>query len=155
MTAWAVHLPTAGETCLRFQLRPRGDRDPWAFSLALTELQSLGAQQDGRFRAVGSGRGEPIIASQDLRWRGHPLHVEIIRTQEGHEATLTLPSWDELALAPHLTEDDVWQLVDAFAAAVDADRGEITSIAILLRHADPQAPPYRHLPRSGLTVVLR
>ena len=153
MTAWAVHLPTAGETCVRLRLRARSDGDPWPFALAVTELQALGAQPAERFRSLGAGRGEPVVASQEFRWRGCAMSIETIRTRDGREATLTLPSWDELAARSDLGEDHVWDLVDGLAAAVDAEGGAIEDVALLQRH--PAAASYRHLPRSGLSVVLR
>lgn len=176
MSAWSVHLPTADETCVRLRLRPRGERDPWPFSLALTELARLGAVGEGRFRAVGSGHGEPLIASHELQWHRCPLHVETLATRDGtREAALALPSWDELCEHSDATEDDFWALVDGFAAAVDAEHGAIVDgealpattpviedhLAVLLPTgaATPRetwrAAPYRELPRSGLSVVLR
>jgi hypothetical protein len=172
--AWSVHLPTTDETCIRLRLRPRGERDPWPFSLAITELAQQGAVGEERFRALGSGHGEPLLASQELRWLGCPLHVETLLTRDGtREAALALPSWDELA-ATEATEDGFWALVDGFAAAVDAEHGAIVDgepleaipgienhLAVLLpeaaaaQHAGWRAARYRDLPRSGLAVILR
>jgi hypothetical protein len=123
---WAIHLPTADETCIRVSLRPRDERDPWPFSLALTELQSLGAVGEGRFRALGSGHGEPLLVSQELVWRGCPVHLETLRARDGsREAALALPSWDELCDQAEAVEEDFWELVDAFASAVGAGHGAI------------------------------
>jgi hypothetical protein len=176
--AWAVHLPTADETCIRLRLRPRQERDPWAFSLAITELARQGAAARERFRALGSGHGEPLLASQELLWRRCPLHVEALLARDGsREAALALPSWDELCDDPDATEDDFWALVDGFAAAVDAESGAIVDgeplepsprppgidrhLAVLVPAAAVEgvdgwrAAHYRDLPRSGLAVLLR
>jgi hypothetical protein len=124
--AWAIHLPTADETCVRVSLRPRGERDPWPFSLALTELAGLGAVGEGRFRALGSGHGEPLLASQELAWRGCAVHLETLVARDGsREAALALPSWDELCDQSDAGEDDFWELVDAFAGAMGAAHGAI------------------------------
>jgi len=175
---WRIHLPTADQTCVRVALRQRGERDPWPFTLALTTLQRLGATAGTRFRSLGAGRGEPLLASQELAWRGCPLLLETDR----REAALTLPSWDEMADS-QATEEDFWELVDAFAAAAGAAHGAIGDGEALdppapgssetLRHAlgahhallvpggcDGVSPawlaaPYRELPLSGLTVLLR
>jgi len=177
VSTWSVHLPTADETCVRLRLRPRDERDPWPFSLALTELARLGAVGEERFRAVGSGRGEPLIASQELRWRSCALHVETLATRDGtREAALALPSWDELCERSEATEEDFWELVDAFAAAVDAEHGAIVDgealasagppaiedhVAVLLptgaaaHQSGSRSARYRDLPRSGLSVLLR
>jgi len=172
---WSVHLPTADETCVRLRLRPRGERDPWPFSLAITELGRLGAAGEGRFRAVGSGHGEPLVASHELRWRDCPVHLETLRAADGsREAAISLPSWDELTDQADAGEEDFWELVDAFAAAVDAERGAIVDgeplgaepgigdhLALLLPPAAARdlrgwrAARYRELPRSGLTVLIR
>lgn len=177
MSAWSVHLPTADETCVRLRLRPRDARDPWVFTLAVTELTQQGATAEERFRSLGAGRGEPLLASQEMRWHGCPLHLETLLARGGErEAALSLPSWDELCQAPDSTEEDLWALVDAFAAAVDADCGAVVDGEPLEPGAAPQperhvalllpatrldglepwrAARYRDLPRSGLTVLLR
>lgn len=178
--AWSIHLPTADETCVRLRLRPRTERDPWPFSLALTELGRLGAEGEGRFRALGSGHGEPLIASHELRWRDCPVHIETLHSRDGtREAALALPSWDELCEESAATEEDFWELVDGFAAAVDAAHGAIVDgeplaaapqptadaldrhLAVLVREPAAaeltgwRAARYRDLPRSGLAVLLR
>ncbi len=174
MSTWSVHLPTAGETCVRLRLRPRGERDPWPFTLAVTELGRLGAEGEGRFRSLGSGRGEPLLASQELRWRDCPVHLETLRTADGErEAALALPSWDEICEQSSASEADFWELVDGFAAAVDAEHGAIVDgeplagpaieehVAVLVaQHGAAEltgwrAARYRDLPRSGLAVLLR
>jgi hypothetical protein len=172
--AWSVHLPTADATWARLRLRPRGERDPWPFTLAVTQLQALGAVGEERFRSLGRGRDEPLLASQELRWRGCPLHLETLLGREGsREAALALPSWDELAHS-EATEDDFWDLVDGFAAAVGAGHGAIGDgeplDEVLDRHLALLLPPhlaadaeseggraclYRELPLSGLHVLLR
>jgi hypothetical protein len=184
--AWAIHLPTADQTCIRVSLRPRDLRDPWPFTLALSELQGLGAVGEGRFRALGSGHGEPLLASQELTWRGCPVHLETLRGRDGsREAALALPSWDELCDQSDAVEDDFWDLVDAFAAAVGAGHGAIVDGEPLAPVPPPAETPaawqrlldrhlallvpepiaaalsgchavqYRDLPRSGLAVLLR
>jgi len=175
---WGIHLPTADQTCVRVALRPRGEHDPWPFSLALTAMQRLGATSQARFRSLGAGRGEPLIASQELEWRGCPLLLET----HVHEAALSLPSWDEMTDS-EATEADFWELVDAFAEAAGASHGAIgdgealspeppagaaaTRRALGAHHAllvpatgEPTTPgwlaaAYRELPLSGLTVLLR
>jgi hypothetical protein len=183
--SWSIHLPTADETCVRLRLRPRDERDPWPFSLVLTELARLGAAGEGRFRALGSGHGEPLLASQELVWRGCPVHVETLVARDGsREAALALPSWDEMCHRADATEDDFWELVDCFAAAVDAEHGAIVDgeplsadldhtarpavelalarhLAVLVPAASAdgvaasRAAHYRDLPGSGLAVLLR
>lgn len=176
--SWSIHLPTADETCIRLRLRPRDERDPWPFSLAITELGRLGAEGEGRFRALGSGHGEPLLASHELRWRDCPVHMETLRSGDGtREAALALPSWDEMCDQVDATEDDFWELVDGFAAAVDAAHGAIVDgepldappaqpaierhLAVLVPQSGAveltgwRAAHYRDLPRSGLAVLLR
>ncbi len=179
--AWSVHLPTVDATVVRLALRPRGDRDPWPFTQALTEIARLGATGRERFRSLGAGRGQPLLASQELEWRGCELHVETA----GAEATLELPPWDELTQS-QATEEDLWDLVDTLAAATGASHGAIgdgealrlepptTQRALasaVARHPALLLPPgtaaavaglplatvalYRELPRSGLEVLLR
>jgi hypothetical protein len=184
VSAWSVHLPTAGETCVRVCLRPREAGDPWPFSLVLTELARLGAVGEGRFRALGSGHGEPLLAAQELRWRRCPAHLETLVGRDGRrEAALSLPSWDEMCTQAEATEEDFWDLVDGFAAAVDAEHGAIVDgepleleapreprgwEPVLARHlavlvpvglagAVPagRAAHYRDLSHSGLAVLLR
>lgn len=180
--AWAIHLPTAAATCVRLRLRPRDEHDPWPFVLALTELRQLGATGAERFRSLGRGRGEPVLASQDMVWRGCPLHLLTLAAADGvREASLELPSWDEL-VGGEATEADFWELVDVVAAAVGARHGAIGDgepldapavarpgwedavarhLAVLLPGADAaevgawRAARYRDLPLSGLVVLLR
>jgi hypothetical protein len=182
--AWNVHLPTADQTCVRLSLRPRDPGAPWAFALALTELKALGATGETRFRALGTGQGEPLVASQDLVWRGCPLHVETVVTRDGtREAALALPSWDELCVTADAGEEDFWELVDRVAAAVDAGHGAVVDgepldpappasddgwqrlvdrhLALLVpagvaeRIEGARAAHYRDLPLSGLAVLIR
>lgn len=174
---WAVHLPTADTTCLRLALPRRTGREPWPFTLAVTELTRLGAVPSERFRSVGAGRGDPLIASQDLTWHGHPLRLEVVTLRGGDaEAAVELPCWDELS-AGDATEAMLWELVDALAAALDSRHGALGDgetltppgdlaealrrHAALLVSADAasdagwRAADYRELPRSGLHVLLR
>jgi len=171
---WSIHLPTADATCVRLRLRPRDEGAPWPFTLALTELGRLGAVAAERFRSLGRGRGEPLLASQELLWRGCPVHLE---TAAG-EASLALPAWDRMA-ETEANEDGFWELVDTFAAAVGARHGAIGDGEALAppgaawqgaieRHLALLLPPavagdlgtwrvdrYRELPLSGLAVLLR
>lgn len=178
---WAVHLPTAGSTCVRLRLRPRAERDPWPFALAVTELTRLGAVATARFRSVGSGRGEPVLASQDMEWRGCALHLEV----DAADLLLELPSWDEMGRT-EASEAGFWDLVDGIAAAAGAAHGAIgdgeplevpgtrlpagggaAAPAALGRHLGLLVPwhddtlprwladRYRELPRSGLAALLR
>jgi hypothetical protein len=175
--AWAVHLPTTDTTCVRLALPRRTGHEPWPFTLAVTELTRLGATPVERFRSLGAGRGDPLIASQDLTWQGHPLRLEAVTLRDGAaEVALDLPPWDELT-AGEATEAMLWDLVDALAAAVDARHGAIGDgeplspldplDAALRRHLVVLAPAvlassagwlaadYLELPRSGLHVLLR
>jgi hypothetical protein len=181
--AWSVHLPTVDATWVRLRLRPHGERDPWPFSLALTRLAGLGAVSEERFRSLGAGRGRPLLASQELSWRGGRLHLETTLGRDGvAELALALPCWDEL-VGGEATEEDLWELVDGCAEAVDAAHGAVGDgepleepegngeaalpspgrhLGVLLPgHAVEKATAlagaasYRELPLSGLTVVLR
>jgi hypothetical protein len=181
--AWAIHLPTAGATCVRLRLAPRGERDPWPFMLAITELRRLGATGAERFRSLGRGRDEPVLAAQELAWHGCPLHLSTLAGRDGvREASIELPSWDELERS-QAAEADFWELVDAVAAAVGARHGAIGDgepldapaaagragrtadldrhLALLLPAVDAEdvgawrAARYRELDRSGLVVLLR
>jgi hypothetical protein len=183
--AWSVHLPTADQTCVRLALPPRGERDPWPFTLAVTALARAGARGDERFRALGAGRGDPLIASQQLTWRGCPLHLETVvlgSSGGAAEVALALPSWDEMTATAEATEDAFWDLVDAVAAAVSAVHGAIgdgeplgpapngpAALAralalhpallvdgpVVAEGAGWRAAHYRELPASGLHVLLR
>lgn len=177
LPAWSVHLPTAGATVVRLALRARGPRDPWPFMEAITELGRLGARAtEQRFRSVGAGRGHPLIASQELAWRGLPLHFETVALGSAGgqtEASLELPSWDELVAAPDATEEALWDLVDTLAAVTGAVYGAIGDgealaappdlahhAALLVSAAGAgaagwHAADYRELPLSGLHVLLR
>ena len=179
---WAVHLPTADQTCVRLAIAPRGPADPWPFTVAVTELGRLGATGRERFRSLGRGTGEPLLASQELAWHGCSLHLESRLDREGRgELSLELPCWDELCQRD-ATEDDFWDLVDALAAAASPTHGAVTDgealdpapprtraeceraldrhLALLLPPGSAElsasrAARYRELPRSGLAVLLR
>ena len=115
---WRVHLPTADQTCVRLALPRLGERAPWPLARVLAELASLGATPTERTRALGSGRGTPVIASSELRWHGCPLAVESFHDVSGGagELAISAPSWDELtALLPG--EDAYWELIDTTADA--------------------------------------
>ncbi|MFN2569806.1 MAG: hypothetical protein ABR564_09440 [Candidatus Dormibacteria bacterium] len=178
-------MPTALETCIRVAAAPAGDAGPWPLSRALAQLAPLGVRAEERFRALGSGRGRPLIHSQEARWHGLPVELEAISCREPgtlDEVALALPSHTEMLAADDVDESAFWELVDTFAAAVDARHGAIVDgEAILLeppagqvgwqrrfsRHFGllvpaevarcwpPAAAPYRRLPRSDLLVVLR
>jgi hypothetical protein len=178
--AWRVHLPTALETRVRSWARadPAG---PWPSARAVSALLAEGATRAGRPRAVGAGRGLPLVAAQPLRWAGLELEVECRAAGDGLvECDLAAPPWDGIAAAD-ATEDGWWELVDAFLAAVDARHGAIVDgeavdpvepsaeslRARLRRHlallvpehlataAGADAAVYRTLPRSGRAVLLR
>jgi hypothetical protein len=133
---------------------------------ALVALQRLGAVRVERPRAVGAGRGQPVLASHALRWKDVDIDIDtfVDRTQTA-EATLTLPSWDEL-VSSSWCEDDVWELFDTFAdatstrAAVISD-GEASHPQLLDRSLDAaldvdlELVLRRHvglLVRAGVTV---
>jgi hypothetical protein len=179
-TDWRVHLPTALET----RVRAVGRADPgapWPSARALDAMLAAGAARSGPPRAVGAGRGLPLIASQSLRWSGVELEVECLAHPDGLvESALAAPPWDELAGAA-ATEAAWWGLVDGFLAAVDARHGAVTDgealdpsepsprmlPARLGRHlgllvaerlaatAGTRACAYASLPRSGLVLLLR
>ena len=177
MPGWRVHIPTAGETVVRFACRPALSGAPWPMPRVLAELASAGATADGAARAVGSGSGAPLIHSQAFRWRGCTLHVE---AHDAREVTLEMPAWDEL-VAVLSDEDAFWDVVDIVAAASDAVHGALGDgeamdldlpvdaagwVARCRRHLgvlapehltaalQPLASPYRRLSRSGLLVML-
>jgi len=180
---WRVHLPTADQTCVRLALPRLGERDPWPLARVLAELASLGGRPTERTRALGSGRGTPVIASSELRWHGCPLAVESFHDVGGGagELAISAPSWDELtALLPG--EDAYWELIDTAAMAAGARYGAVVDgepleteepagvaaweemvrrhLGVLARPgsfgAGPAlAAPYRELPLSGLAVLLR
>ncbi|MBV9525448.1 MAG: hypothetical protein JOZ46_06500 [Candidatus Dormibacteraeota bacterium] len=180
--AWSVHVPLVGATSVRFAI-PRADEDdPWPLSRALTELQRMGAEREGSPRALGAGRGVPLVHSQELRWHGVTLVLEALHVQGGafDEVILGLPAWDELEQALP-SEEELWTLVDTVAAACEARHGALgDGEAFLLDTPEDEAAwqrrlarhtgllvteppstfaatacPYRTLPRSGLTVLLR
>jgi hypothetical protein len=178
--AWHVHLPTALET----RIRAVGRADPgapWPSARALDVLLAAGAARCGPPRAVGAGRGLPLIASQALRWAGVELEVECVAHPAGLvESALAAPTWDELA-GGAATEAEWWELVDGFLAAVDAHHGAVTDgealdpseplprtlparlgchLGLLVGEplaaaAGSRAAAYRRLPRSGLVLLLR
>jgi hypothetical protein len=125
----------------------------------------------------------PLIADYQLAWRGNQLHLEGLHHVAAGvgEAALTAPPWDEL-VAGEADEAAFWELVDEFAAAVEARFGAIVdgepieleaagegagwrrrlrgSLGLLLPEGDAgwlsaEAAVYRSLPRSGLLVLLR
>jgi hypothetical protein len=159
------------------------DSDPWPSSRVLTELQRRGADRAGPPRALGRGRGTPLIFSQELRWHGLDLGLEFQRHRDGRGdwLCLTLPPWDALVTAL-AAEELLWELVDACAAACGARYGSLGDgealepqpvgagswdasisrhIGLLLPETAARtlrrelAAAYRVLPESDLTVVLR
>lgn len=172
VSPWRVHLPTVDATVFRLALRPVGD-GPWGFSRAVAELRRLGAEPVGRFRALGRGRGLPLVASQDLLWAGLSLDLEVVGDASGRpvEAALRLPPWDELVASPTLDEAFVWDLVDVVAAALDVEWGAVgdgaaidplgrptevqTWAAVLERHVGLLVPPRVEIPVSAAAIVER
>lgn len=181
--AWTVHIGTAACTCVRYVCEPPRDGDPWPLTRVISDLATLGARPADRPRALGSGRGIPLVHSQQMTWAGCQLELEAhhLRDDGADEISLMLPSWDELAGALE-REDDVWEIVDTVAAACSPRFGIVgagesigalhcdsdTDVRRLMsRHAgivihefDTPAPSaivahYRELPRSGMSVFLR
>jgi hypothetical protein len=179
---WRVHIPTVEESCVRVRCRQAAGTGPWPLSTALTELGRLGVRATERFRSLGSGRGQPLIHSQEAAWRGLAVHLESLVSSGGAvvEAALALPAMDEVVRS--VDEDSWWDLVDAFAAAVDAVHGALVDgepldlgppdsarewrrragdhLALLVPEGveldwEPAASAYTALPLSRLTVVLR
>ncbi|MGD1053974.1 MAG: hypothetical protein ABR950_09130 [Candidatus Dormibacteria bacterium] len=180
--AWRVHIPTVEESCIRVRCRQPAGSGPWPLTTALVELARLGLRPTERFRSLGTGRGRPLLHAQEAEWRGLAVHLESVVTAGGEvvEAALALPGMDEVVLCAG--EDEWWELVDAFAAAVDAGHGALvdgepvelspagTALGWRRRAADhlglllPEgtevawggmADVYTTLPSSGLEVVLR
>ncbi len=181
--AWSVHLGTAGCTCIRFTCDRARDGDPWLLSRVVSELVATGASMAERPRAIGRGRGMPLVHSQALRWCDTSLELEAhhLRDAGDDEVSITLPAWDELvAVLPN--EDSVWDMVDLVATAIAPRFGIVgdgesigsascetaADMRALLRrhvgvitHAYSAALPlagasvYRELPRSGFIAVIR
>jgi hypothetical protein len=179
---WRVHIPTVEESCIRVRCRQSAGSGPWPITTALVELGRLGVRPTERFRSLGTGRGRPILHSQEAEWHGLPVHLESVVTSGGEvvEAALALPGMDEVV--PRVDEDSWWELVDAFAAAVDATHGALVDgepvdltpagtelgwrrrigdhLGLLLPEGTEvewgcTATLYATLPSSGLVVVLR
>ena len=123
--SWRVHIPAVGETWIRVRCREAAGTGPWPLSRALAELGRMGLRPVDRFRSLGAGRGQPLIHSQEAEWRGLAAHLESTVTVGGAvvEAALSLPGMDEIV--PSVGEDDWWDLVDVFAAAVGAGHGAL------------------------------
>jgi hypothetical protein len=178
--SWHVHLPTTQETRVRAMSRVDPGA-PWPSSRALAALLGSGAVRSGPPRSVGVGRGLPLLASQPVRWAGMEVEVECVVQGPGMvESNLVAPPWDDLVLG-EATEEEWWDLVDGFLAAVDARHGvvadgealeveEPSSATLrqrLRRHlgvlvggglasaAGAGACAYRCLPMSGLLLLLR
>jgi hypothetical protein len=179
---WRVHITTVEESCIRVRCRQSAGSGPWPLTTALVELGRLGLRPTERFRSLGTGRGRPILHSQEAEWHGLPVHLESVVTSGGEvvEAALALPGMDEVV--PRVDEDSWWELVDAFAVAVDATHGALVDgepveltppgsplgwrrrigdhLGLLVPEGtetawDCSASVYTTLPSSGLAVVLR
>ena len=101
LPAWSVHLGTTGSTCVRFACDVVRDSDPWPLSRAVADLAAGGASLAERPRALGSGRGIPLVHSQRMLWRGTTLELEAHHLRDGgnDEVSVTLAAWDELTTA--------------------------------------------------------
>ena len=178
---WRVLLPTVTETVFTFAI-PRIAGAPWPAMPLVAALHDIGFAARERPRALGRGRGVPLIHEQYLERDGIPLDVTAVGAGEIDEVRLALPAGDELCAGP-LDEDSLWEIVDAAAAASHAAHGtvgdgEATALpgalgaaewrARLLRHLGLLLPRdlaaelpaadvcrYRELPESGLEVLLR
>jgi len=179
---WGVHIPTADETCARVRCRDPEGSAPWPLSRAMVDLGRLGLLPTERFRSLGSGRGRPLLHSQEAQWRGLPVHLESLVLSSGGvvEAALALPGMDEVV--EQVDETCFWELIDTFAAAVDAAHGALVDgeplelepaadgpgwrrrlgdhVGLLVPDSTgtdwgPLGAVYTSLPVSRLTVVLR
>lgn len=180
---WSVHLGTAGCTCIRFRCERTRDGDPWLLSRVVSELVATGSAMAERPRALGRGRGMPLVHSQTMTWCGTSLELEAhhLRDAGDDEVSVTVPAWDELIdVVPD--EDSVWDMLDLVASAISprfgivGDGEAIGSTrcetaadlrALLRRHigvlthaysprlAPTEASVYRELPRSGLVAMIR
>ncbi|MGA8636360.1 MAG: hypothetical protein WB805_16125 [Candidatus Dormiibacterota bacterium] len=182
LPAWSVHLGTTGSTCVRFACDVVRDGDPWPLSRVVADLSAGGASLAERPRALGSGRGIPLVHSQRMVWRGTTLELEAHHLRDGghDEVSVTLPAWDELTTAVS-EEDEVWEMIDVVAAAImprfgiigdgeaievsGADTGDwrrmLRRHTGLLTHTYMTPPPsilaslYRTLPRSCMIAFVR
>jgi hypothetical protein len=175
---WRVHLGTAGATWVRLAVPSPPPGAPWTVARAVEALRTLGATPQGRPDVLGSGRGEPLLARHDLVWRSVPVHLECNRHRAGTgEVAVELPPWDDLVAYADIDENDVWDLIDAVAAAVGARHGGLGDEDAAI--PDDEAQPGRrllarlvhedvagtgapggwsrhaHLQASGLVVLLR
>ncbi len=181
--SWRVHIPTAGETCLRVRCGQDAATGGWPLPRALVELGRLGLRPTERFRSLGAGRGRPLLHSQEAGWRGLPVHLESVVSERGTvvEAALALPGMDEVVA--EVDEAAWWELADTFCAAVDAVHGALVDgeplrmepavrdeewprrlrdhVGLLVPEAltgvtwEPSGDVYTSLPMSRLAVVLR
>lgn len=182
-TGWSVHLETAACTSIRFTCDRARDDDPWPLSRVVTELAAAGASLAERPRALGTGRGIPLVHSQVMTWCGTTLELEAHHLRdEGHdEVSVMLPPWDELVcVVAH--ENDMWEMIDVVAAAIvprfgvvgdgeaigstrcetDADVRDLLRrhIGVIVYAYAARVPAgfasaYRSLSRSGMIVMLR
>jgi hypothetical protein len=119
-----VALPTAGQTVVSLRLRSVDEAGPWPLTRVLSTLSAFDVERVGVARALGDRRGVPLVHSQELIWRGHPLFLEVRHGRDGaDELILELPPWDEVA--DGVEDADIWALVDSVAAASDAAFGSI------------------------------
>jgi hypothetical protein len=181
--AWRVHLGTAEATVVRLVSHPTRGGEGWPLTRLLADVSGLGARRVAAPRAVGSGRGAPLIHSTELRWHACDVFVEARHDSASgrHEVSIELPPWDELcSRVEH--EAELWDLLDVVAAASDAQHGtigdgEATELELpedereweqrCRRHIGVLAPAsvaemrlrsacvYRALPQSGLCMFLR
>lgn len=179
---WDVSIPTVVETRIVLAAPPGG---PWALSRVLSELAHHGLRPRERFRSLGSGRGVPLVHSQEVSWRGLDAELEAISSRDRSqpvEVSLTLPPHRTIVEAEDVSEADLWGLMDAMAAAVDARHGALVDgepldlrlpegarawderfrrhLGLLVPDAvaelwRPARFPYRALERSRLLLVLR
>ena len=108
-----------------------------------------------RPRALGSGRGIPLVQSQVLRWHGTTLELEAhhLRDEGNDEVSVTVPSWDELvAVVPR--EDDVWEMIDLVAAAIAPRFGIIGDGESIGRSRCETAADMRSLLRRHIGVLV-
>ena len=182
MPGWRVHIPTADETCVRVRCADPEGGAPWPLPRAMVELGRLGLRPTERFRSLGAGRGRPLLHSQEAEWRGLPVHLESLVTGSGGvvEAALALPGMDEVV--ERVDELSWWELLDTFAASVDAVHGALVDgeavelepaaddaswrrrlgdhLGLLVPESaasgwEPLGAVYTSLPVSRLAVVLR
>lgn len=121
--ASASEIASAGQTIVSLVLRRVEDGASWPLTRVLTAVAGSDLERVGVARALGDRHGIPLVHSQELRWRGHPLWVEARHSRDLDELLLELPAWDELNEAG--CADAAWTLIDQTAAAAEAGLGSI------------------------------